>query len=126
MIQVTAAVIIKDKKILIAKRKKGDRLAHKWEFPGGKIEPNETPEECLQRELLEEFDIKAEIGEYLCSSCFDYDHVSIELMAYKAQHLSGEFRLNDHDEIRWVLPSELDDFDFAEADKPIVEELKGT
>ena len=66
IVKVTAAILVKDKKIIIAKRGPDDRLAHKWEFPGGKVEINETPERCLKREMKEEFDIDVtalEIGD---------------------------------------------------------------
>ena len=65
MKRVTAAILIKDGNILIAKRKSSDKLADKWEFPGGKIEKNETPEQCLIREIKEEFGIDVKVGEYL-------------------------------------------------------------
>lgn len=68
MKQVTAAVIEKDGRVLIAQRKTGDALAGKWEFPGGKLEPGETPEACLRRELREEFGVETEIGDFICSS----------------------------------------------------------
>ena len=122
--KVTAAVLERDGKILIARRRKGDYLEDKWEFPGGKIEPLETPEECLRRELLEEFGVEAEIGEFICSSPFEYSHISIELLAYRVTYLSGEFLLHSHAEITWVDPSEFPDYDFAEADKPIVRVLQ--
>ena len=121
--QVTAAVIEKDGKILIAQRRKGSALGGKWEFPGGKIEPGETAEECLKRELKEEFEIESEIGEFIIASQFRYCLVPIELLAYRAKHLSGEFKVNEHEEIRWVLPSELGSYDFVPADKPIVKLL---
>ena len=123
MVIVTAAVIEKDGRILIARRKKGWRHAGKWEFPGGKIEPGETPEECLQRELREELAIEAEIGEFICSSTYAYSHATIQLLVYHASHVSGEFTLHDHQEMRWVLPEELLQYDFPEADKPIIEKL---
>ena len=68
--KVTAAVIEKDGRILIAKRRIGDRHGGRWEFPGGKIDSGETPEECLKRELREELGIEAEIGELLCKTSF--------------------------------------------------------
>jgi len=67
IVKVTAAILVKDNKLIIAKRGPDDRLANKWEFPGGKIEINETPEKCLKREMKEEFDIDVSIGEYLGS-----------------------------------------------------------
>lgn len=120
---VTAAIIEKDGKILIARRKRGDHLENKWEFPGGKIEPNETPEACLKRELHEEFGISAEVGEFIGSSRFTYRHASIELLAYLAYCPSDEFTVKAHEEIRWVPPEELDRYDFSEADRPIVRKL---
>jgi len=68
MVKVTAAIIEKDGKVLIARRRKGSHLEGKWEFPGGKIEQKETPEECLKRELNEEFGIEAQIDEFICSN----------------------------------------------------------
>lgn len=121
---VTAAVIEKDGRILIARRKKGDHLANKWEFPGGKLEPGETPEEGLARELHEEFGIRTEVGEFIGSSRFAYRHAAIELLAYRVVCLSDEFKVRDHEEIRWVPPEELGRYDFSEADRPIVRKLQ--
>ncbi|MEW5803641.1 MAG: 8-oxo-dGTP diphosphatase MutT [bacterium] len=120
---VTAAVIEKEGKILVAKRRRGDHLENKWEFPGGKLEQGETPEQCLRRELLEEFGIETRIGEFICSSQCVYSHISIELLAYRAEHLSGAITLYEHEEIRWVWPEELEAYDFANADIPIVKKL---
>ena len=84
IIIVTAAIIKKDNKFLIAKRKEG-HLANKWEFPGGKLEPNETPEDCLKRELSEEFGIETIIGKYVTKSIHEYPHIKIELIAYEVE-----------------------------------------
>lgn len=121
--QVTAAVIEKDGKILIAQRRKGSTLGGRWEFPGGKIEPGETAEACLKRELKEELGIESEIGKFIIESQFRYCLVPIELLAYRVKHLSGEFKVNEHEEIRWVDPSELGSYDFTPADEPIVKIL---
>ena len=121
--QVTAAVIEKDGKILIAQRRKGATLGGRWEFPGGKIEPGETAEACLKRELKEEFDIECEIGKFIIASQFRYCLVPIELLAYRVKHICGELKINEHDQIRWVSPSELVSYDFMPADKPIVKLL---
>ncbi len=123
MIKVTAAVIEKDGKILIAKRKRGDRMGGKWEFPGGKLNPGETPEACLRRELKEELGIEAEVGAFICSSRFWYYFMPLELLVYSARHISGELRALDHDELRWVAPSELHNHDFVKADVKVVREL---
>ena len=77
LISVTAAILVRDGKILIAQRKSSDHLAGKWEFPGGKIEYGETPEDCLKRELHEEFGIDTRIGVFLAESVYHYDRISI-------------------------------------------------
>jgi 8-oxo-dGTP diphosphatase len=122
--QVAAAIIEKDSRILIAMRKKGDTLGGKWEFPGGKIEPGETPEQCLKRELKEEFDIEAEIGRFFLSTKFRYYLIPIELLVYKVRYISGDFKVNEHDAIKWVVPGELDNYEFVGPDRPIVKVIK--
>lgn len=118
--QVTAGVIRRDGRILLAQRKDG-HLAGKWEFPGGKIEPGETPETCLRRELHEEFEIEVRVGEHIATSVFEYKELTIELMGYEAEYLSGDFVLVDHSKIVWVEPKDLPGWDLAPADIPIVE-----
>lgn len=121
--EVTAAVIEKDGRILIARRKEGMQCGGKWEFPGGKVEPGETPEACLRRELREEFGIEAGIDGFIAASEFDYGTIHIRLLAYRAHYCSGEFSLTDHAEVKWVARSELLQHDFADADIPIVKKL---
>jgi 8-oxo-dGTP diphosphatase len=121
--KVTAGVIEKDGKILIAKRKTGKCIGAKWEFPGGKLEENETLQECLKRELKEELDIEVEVKDYIVSSFFVCNDVEIELLAYKVEFISGNFTLTDHEEIKWVSPSELSTYDFTIPDIPIVEKI---
>ena len=102
---------------------KGNRLEGKWEFPGGKIEEGESPEACLQRELQEEFGIETRIGDFICQSEYEYPHIHILLLAYQTYYLSGEFQLYDHAAIQWVTLEEIQAYDFAPADIPIVEAL---
>lgn len=97
--RVAAAIIEKNGKILIAQRKLGSSLGGKWEFPGGKLESEETPEQCLRRELKEELGIEAIIGPFFCASMFKYKHMSIKLLVYKAVHVSGEIVKYDHESI---------------------------
>ncbi|MBO8136760.1 MAG: (deoxy)nucleoside triphosphate pyrophosphohydrolase [Desulfotomaculum sp.] len=124
MKKVTAALLIKDNRILIAKRRANDKLANKWEFPGGKIEDAETPEECLKREMKEEFQIEVTVGEYFGESVYSYDHGSIQLLAYWTYWKSGELIPTVHDDFKWVTIDELANFDFAPADIPLVNKLR--
>jgi len=123
VINVTAAIIENNGRFLIAKRKKGKHLEYKWEFPGGKIEQQETPQECLTRELKEEFGIIAEIADFVAENVFDYGDRKIRLLGYRAKYISGEFKLNAHDEIRWISLNEFNNFDFAEADIPLIQKI---
>ena len=123
-IKVTAAILEKDGRIIIAQRKARDHLAGKWEFPGGKIGGGEAPEECLARELNEEFEIEVSIGDYFGSNIHHYDHISIELLAYRALWDGGKINSTDHKDYKWVTIDELDQFDFAPADQTFVEKLR--
>ena len=124
MKKVTAAILIKDTKILIAKRKADDRQANKWEFPGGTVEQDESPEACLKREMQEEFGIDVTIGEYIGESIYPYSHGVIRLLAYRVHWASGKIALKDHADYRWVSSEQLTEYDFAPADIPIVEKLQ--
>ena len=124
LIKVTAAIILKNKKVLIAQRSKDDRFKLKWEFPGGKIETGETSEECLKRELLEELSIQAGIGQLFLSVFHSYEEFDIELQAYLVDHFSGKPKNNAHHILRWVSIAELGSFDFLEADILIIKKLQ--
>ncbi|MHB8127152.1 MAG: 8-oxo-dGTP diphosphatase MutT [Desulfitobacteriaceae bacterium] len=124
MKQVTAAIILKDNKALIAQRPPDDKLANKWEFPGGKIEPGETPQECLKREIREELDVDIEVLDFFAESIYTYESGTINLIAYWCKWISGDFALNVHSQIAWVNHHELDLYDFAPADIPLVDKLK--
>ena len=125
IVRVTAAILEKDGKILIAQRKSEDDLfGGLWEFPGGKIEEGETPEECMARELKEELNIEVEVGELITSNKHKYPHGIFELLAYAVKHISGVFILHDHDEIKWVTIDEMTNFEFPPADTPIINYLK--
>ena len=122
-IPVTAAAIIKNGKVLIAKRRRAF-MGYSWEFPGGKLEGNETLEECLKREIKEELGVAIDVFQFLCS----HKHVlncqtAINLYAYEASYVSGDFHLKDHEEIQWVSINELDTYDFPEPDRQIADAL---
>ncbi len=123
MLNVTAAIIQRDGKILAARRKSGSHMAGFWEFPGGKIEAGESPEECLQRELKEELGIVTAIGAFFEESCFDYGTKQVRLLCYNVEYLSGTFVLSDHDEIKWLPVNQLLELTWAPADIPVVKKL---
>lgn len=123
MKRVTAAILKHNGKILIAKRGGNDKLPNKWEFPGGKIEHGESPEECLRREMLEEFGIQVSIGQQCGESVYHYDHDSIKLLGYLTYWEDGKISAKVHDEYAWVSINALQLYDFAPADIPFVEAL---
>lgn len=124
--QVVAAVITYEDKILIARRKNGLALAGYWEFPGGKVEANESHEEALVREIKEEFFLPIEVGAYIGRASQDHIFGLVELKAYHAS-----FSINpdlpivsrDHDKVVLVPKEDLRKYDFAPADIPIVDKL---
>ncbi len=118
-IDVVAAVFRQDDLVLVARRAQGQHLEYKWEFPGGKIEENETPEECLRRELKEELGVIVEGGRLVAESTFTYPDKGIRLLAYQVELISGNFSLNVHDRIDWVEIKRLNTIDLAGADIPI-------
>lgn len=126
MIEVAAAIIVNEHgQILIARRKKGKAQAGLWEFPGGKIENNETIEECLKRELLEEMNIEIQPYESLGVNDHYYGPTHIRLYAHKAKYVSGKLILVDHDQCKWVFSKELGEYEFAPADVMFVKNLIG-
>ena len=122
-VRVVAGVLMRDELFLIARRKPGKSLAGFWEFPGGKLEANESPEQALVRELKEEFSIDVSVGDYIGSAEHDYEHISIELIAYQAFISEGEFELTDHDAIEWVTKAQALNYELAPADIPILAKL---
>lgn len=124
MIEVAAAIIENEQgQILIARRRIGKAQEGLWEFPGGKLEGNETVEECLKRELLEEMNIEIHPYEPFGMNDHDYDALHIRLFAHKAKFVSGEVILVDHDHYEWVYPKELGQYEFAPADIKFVRML---
>lgn len=122
-LHVTAAVLRRGGLVLVAQRSKPAWLAGKWEFPGGKIEPGETGEACLARELREELGVEVEVGRLVGIFEHDYPRLRVALHAYEATLLNGEPSPHDHAAIEWVEPGAFHGLDWAPADLPIVEAL---
>ena len=122
-INVVAAVLTRGQTILAAQRSSKMSLPGMWEFPGGKIEPDESPTEALLRELQEELLCKAEIGEHIQTTEFEYDFGIVILTTYYCLLTGDEPRLTEHSEIRWVHVAELDQLNWAPADIPAVNQV---
>jgi 8-oxo-dGTP diphosphatase len=124
MKQVVAALIVRNDEILICQRTKHQPLPLKWEFPGGKIEPNEGPEQALYRELEEELGIRATIGDKVKTIRHNYGKSNaVELHFYFVETFEGEIVNRIFNDVRWVKRTELPRFDFLEADVGLVKDL---
>ena len=125
IIKVVAAILQKEDKILIARKKEGKPLVGYFEFPGGKIEKGETPEESLARELMEEMNIKIDVKEYVGESIYDYGNGKvISLLGYISEIIDGEIKLSDHDRYEWVTLEEINNYKIAPADIPLIDKLR--
>ena len=120
---VVGAAIVKDDKVLIAQRKDKE-LSGKWEFPGGKIEKGETPEQALKREIKEELDIDISVHEMISSSYYEYSDYNVELAVYRCT-MTDDQEINDteHSQLKWVKISQIIYEDMADADIPIARAL---
>jgi 8-oxo-dGTP diphosphatase len=123
IVNVTCAIILIENKILVAQRSDKMKLPLKWEFPGGKLEENETEIECVKREIKEEINIDIEVIKKLSSSIYDYGAFKINLIPFVAKYIHGEIRLAEHKDYKLLEKVELLSLDWAEADLPIVEEF---
>lgn len=94
-------------------------MAGKWEFPGGKIEPGEHPEEALKRELREELNVDVKIESFIGTSVHDYPEFRIHLAAYLVSSQEQVEQSIDHDKMEWITPSDYENYDIAEADIPL-------
>ncbi len=124
-LRVVGAAILKDRWCLVAQRGPGDaREAFKWEFPGGKVEPDETPRSALEREIREELALEITVGPSLGRGEHAGDEVTVELEVFTARIVSGEIRLAEHRAYGWFGAGEIDSLDWAAADRPVLPALK--
>lgn len=123
MIDVTCAIILKDDKVLVTQRSEKMKLPLKWEFPGGKIEENETAEECILREIKEELNLEIEILKRLSASPYDYGTFKINLIPCIAKYQNGVIILAEHKDFKWIEAKDLLSLDWAPADIPILNEF---
>lgn len=124
MLIVTCAIIIHDGKILVCQRSSAMDLPLKWEFPGGKVEPGEDEALTIVREIKEELHLDIEVVRQLEPTEHDYPTFRICLVPFIANVAGGELLLNEHADAKWITVDELDRYDWAPADLPIVGQLK--
>lgn len=124
-INVVAAIIKENDKIFATQRGYGE-FAGGWEFPGGKIEEGETPQEALVREIKEELDIKISVGELLDIVEYDYPTFHLSMQCFWATIEEGELVLKEHMAAKWLKKDELGTVDWLPADEGLVEKIKNT
>ena len=126
-IKVIAAVIKNNEgKFFIAKRKEGKSLAGKWEFPGGKIEPKESPSDALMREIREELCIEIVVGEKIMTIQHKYPDYLLTMHTFFCFSETSVITMTEHTDYEWCIPSSLDKFDWLEADIPLIEKLSSS
>lgn len=121
-IEVVAAIIQKDNRIFATQRGYGD-FKDWWEFPGGKIEIGETPEEALKREIREELSTDISIDKFLCTVEYDYPAFHLKMHCYLCSLLTDALHLNEHEAARWLTKDELNSVKWLPADEIVIEEV---
>ncbi len=122
-VPVVAGFLKKDGRVLVGQRPENHSLAGQWEFPGGKIEAGETPEQALARELEEELDIDANIGELKMACTHSYGDVGILILFYEVLFWKGEPKAKHHLALEWIYPEELLDRSIPEANRKLIDQI---
>ena len=122
-IEVVAAIIRKDDKIFATQRGYGD-FKDEWEFPGGKVEPGETPEAALKREIREELSTEISVDSFVCPVDYDYPQFHLTMHCYYCSLLDEALRLNEHEAARCLTKEQLDSVDWLPADLEVVEDIR--
>ncbi len=123
-IEVSAALIFRDGKLLIAQRHASAHLGGLWEFPGGKREPGETFEQCLAREIREELGVEIAVGELFETITHAYPEKTVHLKFFVCKLLSGEPKPVECAAVQWIPKDELSDYEFPAADVQLLQKLK--
>lgn len=123
MTQVVAALIWRENKFMICQRPKNKTRALEWEFVGGKVEKGESLEAALIRECMEELDVKVEVGDIFMEVDHEYPDITVHLTLFNAVISEGEIKMLEHNDIRFIEPSEIPQYNFCPADKEILEKI---
>ena len=124
MVEVVAGLIWRGNKFMICQRPQNKARALLWEFVGGKIEPNESGEDALVRECKEELDIVVKPLDVFFDVVHTYPDITVHLTLYNAEILSGEPKLIEHNDLKWITADEIDKYEFCPADVEILERIK--
>ncbi|MBO5891587.1 MAG: (deoxy)nucleoside triphosphate pyrophosphohydrolase [Oscillospiraceae bacterium] len=122
--EVVAALIWNKDRFLICQRPKHKTRGLLWEFVGGKVEPGETKQQALIRECQEELDILIDMGNVFMEVCHEYPDMTVELTLFHGSVRQGQLKLLEHVDIRWILPTEIENYDFCPADVEILERIR--
>ena len=125
MVEVVAALFRRENKFMICQRPANKARGLLWEFVGGKVEPGETPEQALVRECREELGIETSVGPLFTEVIHEYPDITVRLSVYRAEIVRGTPQLLEHNDIRWITPSEISRYRFCPADQPILAKITG-
>ena len=121
-LHVACAIIEREGAVLAAQRSATMTLPLKWEFPGGKIETGESPEECLNRELKEELGISVRIDTALTPATHSYADLTVTLYPFTCRVAGGTLTMHEHHDLKWIAPERMRELDWAAADLPVIGE----
>lgn len=124
MTEVVAALIWEQGKFMICQRPAHKARGLLWEFVGGKVEKGETKAEALVRECREELDITVSVGEEFMSLVHEYPDLTVALTLFNCSIAEGEPKMLEHNDIKWITPQEIEDYDFCPADEEILKRIK--
>ncbi len=123
MTEVVAALIWNNDKFMICQRPETKSCALLWEFVGGKVEPGETKEQALIRECREELNITLSVGDIFTEVVHEYPHITVHLTLFNAEISEGEPQLLEHNDLKWITPSEIPNYNFCPADNDILRKI---